>query len=366
MSETLYNIVFCSTSLATYDRRMQRITHALSDDQHKVRWISRHHASSNESDKAVNSVFIKCLFHSGILFYLEFNFRLFLKLVGSSEACISCVDLDTLLASTLAAKLKGKKLIFDAHEIFYEVPELTGKPLKKWIWKQVARWCIPHTTLCYTVNNSLKAHYEKHYNKEFHVIRNVPDGTGLADVDTSVRENNKILVYLGAVNKGRGIDVAIEAMQALTDYTLIVIGDGDEHTEMQQLSRSLGVAHRIEFKGYTKPNEIFPILKECSIGLNILVAESENYRLSLANKFFDYMHAGLPSINMKYPEYESILTEHQVGLMIEKYRVEDLIKAVKKLENGVLFTRLAENCNIYKEAYTWSREKLNLVSLYEL
>jgi glycosyltransferase involved in cell wall biosynthesis len=273
------------------------------------------------------------------------------------------VDLDTLLASTIASKLKGKKLIFDAHEIFYEVPELTGKPLKKWIWKQVARWCIPYTDLRITVNNSLKEHYEKQYDRNFHVIRNVPD-VSLRDIDTKV--NNKVMVYLGAVNTGRGVELAIRSLQTLIEHRLVIIGDGDEYDQMRDLAVALNVIHRVDFRGYTTPDKIFSILQECSIGLNVLVAESDNYRLSLANKFFDYMHAGLPSVNMRYPEYENIINDHHVGIMIRDYNVDDLVTAVRMLDNIDLYNQLADNCSKFKHLYTWNREKEVLVGLYDL
>ena len=341
---------------------MIRITEAISDSGNNLKWISRIHNEAKKSETNVQYDFIKCIFNSGILFYLEYNFRLLIKLLGSSEDCISSVDLDTLLAATIASKLKGKKLIFDAHEIFYEVPELTGKPFKKWIWKQVARWCIPKTDLCYTVNTSLKKHYEKHYSTSFSVIRNVPDVT---TQKTTAVSNNKTMVYLGAVNKGRGVEIAIQALQQLKDYKLVIIGEGDEYDQMFALAESLNVTDRVDFKGYTTPDKIFPILSQCSIGLNVLVAESENYRLSLANKFFDYMHAGLPSVNMRYPEYESILGEHEVGVMMVEYEVEDLVEAVVGLEDSEVFVEFSENCLAYRGLYSWGREKVELVGLYD-
>ena len=342
---------------------MQRITSAIKDTNHNVCWISRHHKDIKNESRDVKRSYIRCLFNSGILFYLEYNIRLFLRLMRLDCDAISSVDLDTLPAAYFASKLKRKSLIFDAHEIFYEVPELIGKPFKKWVWKQVARFCIPHANLCYTVNDSLKLHYENHYDKEFHVIRNVPDVTPQLD---DVKTNNKVMVYLGAVNKGRGVEIAIKALQQLVNHKLVIIGDGDEYQEMIKLAQSLGVSDRVDFKGYTTPSNIFPILQECSISLNVLVAESENYRLSLANKFFDYMHAGLPSINMQYPEYESILNQHKVGLMIRDYHVDDFIEAVQKLEDTRLYEELVHNCKKYKANYTWSNEKENLVRLYGL
>jgi hypothetical protein len=38
-------------------------------------------------------------------------------------------DLDTLLPAFIAAKLKRKKLVYDAHEFFTQVPELIHRPI---------------------------------------------------------------------------------------------------------------------------------------------------------------------------------------------------------------------------------------------
>jgi glycosyltransferase involved in cell wall biosynthesis len=174
------------------------------------------------------------------------------------------------------------------------------------------------------------------------------------------------MVYLGAVNTGRGVELAIRSLQTLIEHRLVIIGDGDEYDQMRDLAVALNVIHRVDFRGYTTPDKIFSILQECSIGLNVLVAESDNYRLSLANKFFDYMHAGLPSVNMRYPEYENIINDHHVGIMIRDYNVDDLVTAVRMLDNIDLYNQLADNCSKFKHLYTWNREKEVLVGLYDL
>ena len=137
-------------------------------------------------------------------------------------------------------------------------------------------------------------------------------------------------MYLGVLNKGRGIEIAIEALKELPEYNLILVGEGDNSQELRESAKGY---KNIQFLGYRRPDELSAILNQASIGLNILQAESLNYKLSLANKFFDYMHAGLPSINMAYPEYKHIINQHQVGLMINNYHKNDLISAIRALDH---------------------------------
>lgn len=50
-------------------------------------------------------------------------------------------------------------------------------------------------------------------------------------------------------------------------------------------------------------------------GINLLTDEGLSYRYSLANKFFDYVHAGIPQICIAFPEYKKLNVEHEVALL---------------------------------------------------
>lgn len=352
-------ITICSTSFHEYDRRLQRIAAALMDAGYQVQWISR---SVNKSYKTIptdgiSHLIIRTFFKSGIFFYLEFNIRLLLRLLRTKTDGITSVDLDTTIGCCISNVFKRKILFFDAHEIFYEVPELEGKPIKKGIWKAIARIFLPRIKQNYTVNQSLSKHYSERYRSTYKVIRNVP----FSSTVTPKRDNNKKIVYLGVLNKGRGLELAIEAMKTLSNYELILVGEGDKSEQLR--SQASGMENII-FKGFIQPSDLKQILKNCSIGINMLESSSLNYKLSLANKFFDYMHAGIPSINMAYPEYNHILSSHEVGIAVNNYDAKSFIEAVRSLEDKTYYARLASNCNSYKSHYTWEAESKKLLDIY--
>ena len=359
MKNRSHHIIICSTSFHEYDRRLIRISDALKEASYQVTWISRTLGKrANNSSEKTNEI-INTIFKRGILFYLEFNFRLFKKLLKYPHAIINSIDLDTLLAGWLAAKFSEQPLVFDAHEIFYEVPELEGKPFKKWIWKRLAKLIIPSIKHAYTVNNSLKQHYEKSYFAHFEVIRNVPPKTTF---EIEQKSNQKKIIYLGVLNKGRGVEILIELMKQMPEYSLQLIGEGDLSNT---LKKQAGKAKNVEFLGYKKPDEIFSILSQASIGINILDAQSLNYKLSLANKFFDYLHAGIPSINMAFPEYLNILSDFEVGVTINDYDLDSLKEAIVNLEDTELYQELSTNCIKYRDNFTWEKESKKLIDIYK-
>ena len=350
------HIIFCSTSYYEYDRRMQRIIAALDEAGFEITWVSRSIYNSQNKDK---HKVITTWFRSGPLFYLEFNLRLLFLLRSTDSNQISSVDLDTIPACYLASLITKRKLIFDAHEIYYEVPELLGKPLKKKLWQLIARSILPRIHQCYTVNQSLQKHHQDAYGQPYTVIRNLPLSR---PTPSHNRSNNKTLVYLGVINKGRGVELAIEFAKSSPDYKLILVGEGDLFAHIKE--QAAGYPNII-FTGYQEPDMIWPLLEQAAIGLNVLDGSSLNYKYSLANKFFDYLMAGIPSINMSFPEYKPIIDEHEVGLMIGAYDVESLAKAISLLEDQSTYSRLTDNCRQYASLYTWEIEKKKLLPIYQ-
>ena len=351
------HIAICSTSYYEYDRRLQRIADALISEGYQITWISRQQSAKAKPISGLTHYLIDTHFKSGPLFYLEYNWRILKALRQIKPDYINAIDLDTIPGCS-AAKGSTQKLIFDAHEIYYEVPELINKPLKKAIWKAAARHYLPALKLSYTVNSSLKDHYEAKYKTSYEVIRNIGLITQQARDEYA---NNKTLVYLGVLNIGRGIEIAIEAVRRRPDYTLLLIGEGDESQALR--AQAAGLAN-VKFWGYAQPSEINGLLREAAIGINMLKAESLNYKLSLANKFFDYMHVGLPSINMDYPEYASIIKKNKVGLLVKEYSVEGLLQALTTLENEGLYLELTQNAIAAREEYNWDIEKKKLLRFY--
>src|SRR4051812_8494347 len=111
---------------------MQRICTTLQKNSFLVELAGRKLKDSKEvPQQPYRQTRLNCLFNKGVLFYAEFNVRLFFFLLFNRFDIVCGCDLDTLPAAVLAAKLKGKKVIYDAHEYFPESPELIGRPAKQ-------------------------------------------------------------------------------------------------------------------------------------------------------------------------------------------------------------------------------------------
>ncbi len=339
-------IFIVSTSIADYDRRLQRVIQSLLDWDYSVHWISRgtcvmegliHHSIQSTSK-------------SGISFYRELNVAMSAELRKHKPKLIYAVDLDSLWG-VFRAKA-GAKVIFDSHEYFTEVPELLSKPLKKWIWSKVADWYIPKCDAHITVNQTLAEIFTALYKVPFSVLRNVP----MLKEDIGPKEKSKRLIYQGAINEGRGVELALEALEQLEDYSLILAGEGDLSSKIKRLISDKQLEQRVDWHGWVLPKDLHTLSSQASIGLNMLNPASKNYDYSLANKCFDYIQAGIPAIHMDFPEYRKINAKYDVSILVKEYTSDALVKAVRSIEQPSEYDRRRTNCLVAKQEWHWAKE----------
>lgn len=344
------------------DQRMHRVcdvAHTLFDQTYLVGRLKSD--SIPLLEKAFQQIRMKLPFKSGILFYAVFNMYALRMLLKLKPEVVYCADLDTLIAGSLYKMLKGGKLVFDAHEYFTEVPELQDSYIKKGIWRWVASWGIRRADHHITVNESLAEIFNRKYHRTFLVLRNVPMMHEVSDH----HGDRNIMIYQGVLNKGRGLEEAIDAISKLKDKTLWIVGKGDLEERLKAKVNEKDDIQNIHFLGFKNADELRVLTRKAGIGLNLLDANSENYKLSLANKFFDYMHAGIPSINMNFPEYARINNETKVAVLIDKLDEYAIKDAVELLDKTNVYNQLSKNALGCRELYSWDVEKSKLESLFE-
>jgi len=317
----------------------------------------------NSSPKLLNTEYnqkrLKCIFNKGVLFYLEFNIRICFFLLLNKTDIVVANDLDTILGVYYGSNSKTTR-VFDAHELFTEVPELQGEKLKKNIWKWVEKTFIPKFQKHYTVNDSLAKILEDRTGIMFSVVRNVPLKTKLKKNKTKVE---KYILYQGALNKGRGLVEFINVMTNI-DLKLKIAGRGDIENELKALVVEKKLESKIEFLGNLEPSELLKITQSAYIGLNLLENNSLNYYYSLANKYFDYIQQEVPQICMNFPEYKVLNKEFEVAVLIKNLDKANILNALKRIQEVEYYKQLQKNCKKAKETYIWENELEKLLSNY--
>jgi glycosyltransferase involved in cell wall biosynthesis len=316
---------------------------------------------------------IFCFFTKGPMFYAEYNFRLFVWLLFQKADCLCAIDLDTILPCLWASQLKGIKRVYDAHELFCEMKEIVSRPSRYKIWKQLERYAVPKFSYGYTVCKPIADEFKNMYGVAYVVIRNVPvhiEESGEMKVDRwkmgiDSEEHSPFFIYQGAVNEGRSFETLIPAMKE-APLPLHIYGDGNFLKQVQELIRQFGVEDNVFLKGKLRPEELRTITSKAFAGITLFENNGQSNYLSLANRFFDYIQAGIPQLCVNYPSYREINGQQEVAVLIDDLKPETIVAGLNLLFNDtVTYKRLQFNCRQAAVIYNWSVEETKLISFYK-
>ena len=371
MSKRLKAIVSVTNDLYT-DQRVHKVCTFLHESGYDVLLVGRRRKSSIDLPKRnYKTKRMRLLFDKGALFYASFNLRLFLVLLFRKVDVLVSNDLDTLLANYMASKFKRKtELVYDSHEYFTEVPELINRPKVQKIWLKIEGKIFPKLTKIYTVNNSIAKIYSELYTKDIKVVRNIsplwkPESLQ-SKVDLDIPENKRLIILQGAgINIDRGAEEAVEAM-AQIDAVLMIVGDGDVLAQLKDRVKQLNLESKVIFYGKKPYNVMMNYTYYADIGLTLYKPTNMNYRLSLPNKVFDYMHTQTAVVATELKEVAHVVRANGIGEILEEFTVDKLAETINAIfSDSDRLNKYKENCLEAAKKENWENETKVLATIYK-
>ncbi|MEI6747934.1 MAG: glycosyltransferase [Bacteroidales bacterium] len=363
-------IVSVTNDLVT-DQRVDKVCNTLVAMGFSVTLVGRRKTdSSTMVSRAYQTHRMRLLWEKGPLFYAEYNLRLFFYLLTNNVDLLVSNDLDTLLPNYLISRIRRLPLVYDSHEYYTETPELVNRPRIQRSWKTLERNIFPKLTDVITVNESIARLYENKYKVTVNVVRNIPRFVNIPATETrsslSLPSDKYIILMQGAgINIQRGAEEAVEAMQYLPDCVLLIIGGGDVLELLKEKTIMLNLFDKVIFI----PKQSYARLREytanADIGLTIDKDTNLNYRFSLPNKLFDYIHSGLPVLASRLPEISRIIEKYKVGSFIENHDPQHIAEKI----NGMLadkqkMSEYKANATLATKELNWQNEEKVLINIY--
>lgn len=364
-------IVSVTNDLYT-DQRVHKVCMTLIDLGFEVLLVGRLRKNSIPLPKREYSTHrMKLIFDKGALFYAEYNFRLFLFLLFRKCNVLVSNDLDTLLANFLVKKLKRNvELVYDSHEYFTEVPELVNRPKIKRIWEKIEEFIFPKLENIFTVNNSIAGKYSLKYKKKLNVLRNIsPSWNPLVTktrTELGLPEDRFIVIIQGAgINIDRGAEEAVEAIQSVDSGLLIIVGDGDVIPTLKTKVTEMNWGEKVKFIGKKPYHEMMNYTLIADLGLTLDKPNNLNYKFSLPNKVFDYIHGNTPVLASNVVEVKKIIENYQVGKVMNDFSLELLRENLIDIKNNPEeLNRWKENCHKAKLELNWENESNIIKEVY--
>ncbi|OBY61927.1 hypothetical protein LPB3_14135 [Polaribacter vadi] len=358
----LKKIIVSITNDISTDQRVEKVCNTLLNAGYEILLIGKKNENSKPLERNYSTKRISVFFKKGILFYAEFNLKLFFILLFTKKNMLLANDLDTLLPNYLVSLLQRKKIVYDSHELFPEIPELVNRPFAKKIWTVLEKTILPKLKNTYTVCNSIAAFYNDKYATDFKTIINLPTKKEIVKTTFPINyTDEKIILYQGAINVGRGLELMIETMSFLENCIFVIIGDGDIFESLKEKVITKNLTYKVYFLGRKNPEELHKITPLANLGISIEEDLGLNYRFALPNKIFDYIQANVPILVSDLPEMKSIVLNYNVGEIVTN---RDPKKLAQQIENLLKkdFTITLEKA---KETLIWEHQEELLLSIFK-
>lgn len=289
------------------------------------------------------------------------------KAISSGCDAFHANDWEALFIAVEAARRQGGAVVFDAHE--YGPLEFESV----WFWRllhssairYLLHQYISNVDISITVAPSLAQRYKQEFQLEPMVVLNTPDYIEVPA--RPVNPDNIKLVHHGVANRDRHLEAMIEAL-ALSDtrfelHFMLVENDPQYVYSLQQLAWRLA-PKRVTFHPPIAPQEIVPQISRYDIGFCLLPPTTYNLKVSLPNKFFDFIVAGLAVCVGPSPEMANFTRQYKIGCVAPGFEPADVAKTLNELTAGQIAEMRQAALNVAKQ-FNAGQEMKKVVDIYQ-
>jgi N-acetyl-alpha-D-glucosaminyl L-malate synthase BshA len=321
-------------------------------------------------------------FFSSNMYYHEVNI--------SNYPLFDYAPYETVLASKLVDVIKYEKL--DLVHVHYAIPHASAAYMAKLILQEeginvpiittlhgtditlvgkdptfapVVTFSINHSDGVTAVSQNLKEETYSHFKvqKDIEVIPNFIDFTRFSKTDKEhfkkaiAPEGEKILIHVSNFRKVKRVRDVILMYQKVIEKLpakLLLVGDGPDRTNAEQLCRELGICNGIRFLGKQDAVEELLAISD----LFIMPSGSESFGLAA----LEAMACQVPVISSNIGGIPEINIQVKTGYLSNVGDVADMAKnAIHILEDDARLKQFKENA--YKQAQNFSLDKI--LPMYE-
>ncbi len=166
------------------------------------------------------------------------------------------------------------------------------------------------------------------------------------------------------LNENRGAEEAVLTMQFLPDiFNLYFIGSGTILSKLKQMVRGLQLADKVTFIDPLPYNEMMDYTRQCFLGLIFeKINVTDQHLFALPNKFFDYMHAGIPVLASEATEIKRLIEQYNTGDFITSFDPEKIAEKIKAISaSGEMYNLWKHNTLKASEDLNWENEEKILI-----
>jgi glycosyltransferase involved in cell wall biosynthesis len=193
-----------------------------------------------------------------------------------------------------------------------------------------------------------------------------PRGHESPHADASHRHAAHLVVYVGGLMPGRGLEQMIDALPLLPEVRLRAVGPGAPRYRAGLLARArgAGVLDRVELCRPVAPGDVKEVLAEAGVGLCLIQPVCRSYELSLPNKLFEYAAAGVPVLASDLPVIGTLVRREGLGEVAPAGDPHAIAASLQRLLEPERRRLAAERAQAYAAAHSWAGDARTLAGVY--
>jgi glycosyltransferase involved in cell wall biosynthesis len=308
------------------------------------------------------------------------------RILSSREAYKQALDIDAdifhfhdsfLLPWMLLLSFRGRRVIYDVHENYSErilalaFPHCVKRLLTK-LWSFFERFCGAKYAGIITTTKSMLSLFEG-INIPKISISNAPYLSVLDEINLRVDKRPFTIYTSGTHSDKRNCMQTIEALpfilKRIPAARLIFVGryfPEDYEYKLKARARELGVENQVEIEGMLPWMENFSRTAQMEVGC-VFYEDNVNNRLTIPNRLFEYMYAGVAVIGESFLEVKKVIEESQCGIVINSSDPKSIAEGVISLFSDIPALRKMQS-NARKKiisTYAYEYELKKMIDFYK-
>jgi len=177
-----------------------------------------------------------------------------------------------------------------------------------------------------------------------------------------IAENKTVVGFVGRLDSCKGVDLLVNAAEILCKkdklYHFVIVGEGAQRNQLEQLVLQLGLKEKVIFTGLCKnPAEIIK-----AFDIAVIPSRREAFGITA----IEFMRMKIPIIASPVGGLVELVQHKKTGMLLDNLNAENIADAVDTLvQENSLRESLVENAEVFSRKFDGTEQLKQIISIYE-
>lgn len=183
--------------------------------------------------------------------------------------------------------------------------------------------------------------------------------------------NNKndeiVFLQVSSLSEKKGHEYTIQAFALFLNnkkekkYRLILTGDGDRKTLLEQLVKQLNIQNYVDFVGFISPEKAKILMAKADVFLHHSVTARDGDKEGIPTALMEAMAMELPVISTYHSGIPELIIDGVNGYLVEE---KDIDSYVKRMEDVISMGKIKRNRKVIEDGFEMQRHNEILERIY--